>query len=89
MLELEIRKSFKHDWKKFKTNDLIKLRLDTAVNILLSGEQLPSSFHMHKLTGNWRGFVECHIRPDLLLIFKIENDTLTLYQIGNHAELFE
>ena len=64
--------------------------LKRIVAMLASGEPLPASFRDHPLKGNKRGFRECHISPDWLLVYRIENDVLvlTLSRTGSHAELF-
>jgi mRNA interferase YafQ len=50
---------------------------------------LAASYHDHSLTGEWTGCRECHIKPDLLLIYKKEgNDKLILARLGSHSELF-
>ena len=42
----------------------------------------------HALTGNWVGCRECHLKPDLLLIYKLEEDTVQLMRMGSHSNLF-
>ena len=61
-----------------------------AVNILALGESLPERYHDHALTGNWAGHRECHILPDLLLIYRIIDDFLILELVdtGSHSDLF-
>ena len=51
---------------------------------------LPEKNRDHALTGNWIGHRECHIQPDWLLIYRIENDllVLTLSRTGTHGDLF-
>ena len=57
--------------------------------MLSLGEPLPARMRDHPLKGNRRGLRECHISPDWLLVYKIENDVLvlTLLRTGSHAEL--
>ena len=57
---------------------------------LASGEQLPEKNKDHALTGNWVGHRECHIQPDWLLVYRMENDllVLTLARTGTHSDLF-
>ena len=64
--------------------------LDTAVDTLRQGKQLDEKYRDHALTGKFKGFRECHIRPDWLLIYLIEDDilTLTLADTGTHADIF-
>ena len=63
---------------------------DEVVDLLRQGRQLEERYHDHGLTGDLAGFRECHIRPDWLLIYLIENDilTLTLIDTGLHSDLF-
>lgn len=50
---------------------------------------LPAKYQDHKLTGEWEGFRECHLKPDLLLIYeKLDDETLWLARLGSHSELF-
>ena len=65
-------------------------KLETVVNILAAGETLPPQYHAHALTGDMEGTRDCHITPDWLLLYRIENDVLvlTLTRTGSHAELF-
>ncbi len=57
---------------------------------LAMGETLPAQNHDHDLSGNWTGHRECHILPDWLLIYRIEDDVLvlTLTRTGTHSDLF-
>ncbi len=65
--------------------------LDEVVDLLRQGKQLEERYHDHGLTGDLAGFRECHIKPDWLLIYLIENDilTLTLIDTGSHPDLFK
>ena len=64
--------------------------LDEVVGLLRQGGQLEECCRDHGLTGDLAGFRECHIKPDWLLIYLIENDvlTLTLIDTGSHSDLF-
>ena len=64
--------------------------LDEVVDLLRQGRQLEERYRDHGLTGDLAGFRECHIKPDWLLIYLIENDilTLTLIDTGSHSDLF-
>lgn len=65
--------------------------LDSIVEKLLLGIPLEEKYRDHSLSGNYKGYRECHIQPDWLLIYLIENDilTLTLIDTGTHADLFK
>lgn len=64
--------------------------LESIVDKLLLGESLEEKYKDHALNGNYKGCRECHIQPDWLLIYLVENDilTLTLVDTGTHADLF-
>lgn len=65
--------------------------LDFIVDKLLQGISLEERYKDHPLKGNWDGYRECHIQPDWLLIYLIEDDilTLTLVATGTHADLYK
>ena len=65
-------------------------KLDEVVQTLAKGEPLPKRCQDHALTGNWAKHRECHITPDWLLIYYIEEDVLvlTLTRTGTHSDLF-
>ena len=69
----------------YDINLLIKV-----VDMLATGIQLPEKYRDHSLTGNWKNYRECHIKPDWLLIYKYEQDVLvlTLSATGTHSDLF-
>lgn len=84
-----LRKSqFKRDFKRLlkQGNDLREL--ETVLALLVAGATLPARLHDHPLQGNYAGYRELHIKPDWLLIYKIEDETLVLIRTGSHAELF-
>ena len=62
-----------------------------VVDILAQGKPLSERYHDHALTGNWAGHRECHIMPDLLLIYRIIDDILILELVdtGSHSDLFK
>lgn len=63
--------------------------LTAVVTMLLSDRMLPESVRDHPLSGVWSGYRECHLKPDLLLIYrKPDTFTLRLARLGSHSELF-
>jgi len=80
---------FKRSFKKIKLTDDEETNYIEVVYNLLNGEPLEAKYKDHQLKGNMREFRECHIKPDLLLVYKIENDVLELVDIGSHSELFK
>jgi mRNA interferase YafQ len=65
--------------------------LAAVVKQLAAGETLDSRYNDHPLRGQYRGHRECHITPDWLLIYEIEDEVLILHltRTGTHADLFE
>ena len=80
----------KRDLKLIKKRGKDISKLETVLDILLSGENLPQKYKDHQLKGEMSEFRECHIEPDWLLIYKKEDMELILYATatGSHADLF-
>ena len=89
MLEIEYAKSFKKAFKKLNENEK-KITKDIIWQ-LANNEELASKYKDHALIGSYKGFRECHVKPDLLLIYKKQNEILllTCVEIGSHSELFQ
>ena len=92
MRTIERSTAFKRDIKR-EAKGLYRNTLDAdLVPVLLalaSDEALESRHRDHDLSGDWSGYRECHVKPDLLLIYrKTENDLLRLARLGSHSELF-
>ena len=81
---------FKKDYKLAKKRHLDMQLLYDVIRKLSRGEQLEPQNNDHILTGNWSGYHECHIQPNWLLIYKIDNNQLilTLTRTGTHSDLF-
>lgn len=83
--------AFKKDLKREIKNPRFKKDIFTAViDALAGGEQLAARHRNHKLTGEFSDCFECHLQPDLLLIYLIDHKArvLRLVRLGSHAELF-
>ena len=80
--------SFKRAFKKLPTinQDLV---LDVVIK-LADGKSLEARYKDHLLTGNFKECRECHVKPDLLLVYRINDSVLelTLVEVGSHAQLF-
>lgn len=81
---------FKKDYKAAMKSHLDMDLLDDVIRSLANQEELDPKYKGHPLSGNRKSFMECHIRPDWLLIYKIANDKLilTLARTGSHSNLF-
>ncbi len=91
MYEVKFTSAFKKSYKLMKKRGLDLALLDDVIDKLRQGKTLEEKYRDHALTGNYVGFRECHIKPDWLLIYLIENDvlTLTLVDTGSHSDLFD
>ena len=89
--ELILTGKFKKALKLAKKRGLDITLLEDIVNRLQQGMVLEDKHRDHELKGKWKGFRECHIQPDWLLIYLVENDvlTLTLIDTGTHSDLFD
>lgn len=88
--KIKTTKKFEKDLKlTAKRGYKIEL-LKEVVDKLANGIELEPKYKNHNLVGNWKGFKECHISPDWLLIYLIEDDVLvlTLTRTGTHSDLF-
>ena len=81
---------FKKDYKLAIKRGLKISLLEDIITVLAMGESLPDKNKDHALAGNWVGHRECHIQPDWLLVYRIEDDVLvlTLTRTGTHSDLF-
>ena len=92
MLEIEYTNQFLKDYKRESKGALsgtLDSKLTEIIDLLCSSKTLARKFHDHALKGDYAGTRECHVRPDLLLIYTSESPaTLKLIRLGSHSELF-
>ena len=91
MRRIERTSRFKRDYKR-ESRGRHRTYLDdllaTIVETLANDRPLEPRHHAHALSGEWRDYRDCHLKPDLLLIYqKSGADTLRLVRLGSHAEL--
>lgn len=88
--ELRVSARFKSDLKKLSHYD--RLDVSAIVEKLRHDEPLAAKFRDHELRGKYVGYRECHVHPDLLLVYRKSAEgelfILTLYRIGSHANIF-
>lgn len=91
MLIVKYTNAYKKSYKRMKKRGLKLDLLNEVVAMLASGQRLPQKYRDHALKGNLSSFRECHIQPDWLLIYMIEDDilTLTLVNTGSHSDLLD
>lgn len=89
-LQIVLSNRFKKDLKLAKKRGLDLNLLNDIVDQLAAGEKLAERYRDHDLTGNFAGFRECHIKPDWLLVYRVDGDDLILFlsRTGSHAKLF-
>ena len=91
MLKLVTTGAFRKDYKRIKKRGYDISLLETVLEQLLSEKKLEEKYRDHALIGNYFGFRECHILPDWLLIYAINNSELilTASRTGTHSDLFD
>lgn len=91
MYTIKFTTAFKKSYKLMKKRGLDVFLLDDVIDTLRQGKELDEKYRDHILKGDFAGFHECHIKPDWLLIYLIEDDilTLTLVDTGSHSDLFK
>lgn len=89
--EVKLTGKFKKSFKLAKKRGLNMSLLQDVVEKLRAGVELEEKYRDHELKGKYVGFRECHIQPDWLLIYLVENEilTLTLVDTGTHSDLFD
>lgn len=89
-MKISTTSKFKKDYKKIKKRGYNLKLLENVIKILVETKTLPDKYLPHQLQGNYIGYMECHILPDWLLIYKIKDDELMLVlsRTGTHSDLF-
>ncbi|NLP18616.1 MAG: type II toxin-antitoxin system YafQ family toxin [Firmicutes bacterium] len=89
-LEIIWTTQFKKDYKLSLKRGLDITLLDDCIRLLATGQQLPTRFRDHDLSGKWSGYRECHVQADWLLVYRIESNELVLVLVrtGTHSDLF-
>lgn len=91
MRTIEQSSQFKKDLKRERKGRHAKTLpevLQATLTLLANDEALPVALHDHPLTGKWKTFRDCHLKPDLVLTYKKrDQDVLELLRLGSHSEL--
>jgi mRNA interferase YafQ len=92
MRTIERSSAFRRDYKREARGQhraTLDENLVPIIESLANDEPLEARHRDHELSGDWSGYRECHVKPDLLLIYqKTDQDTLRLARLGSHSELF-
>lgn len=91
MREIEYTHRFKRDYRREQSGvsgKKLESLLRPILNLLVEDSPLPKRCNDHALSGDWQDHRDCHIRPDLVLIYRlVEADRLQLVRLGSHSEL--
>ena len=92
MRRIEYTNAFRRDFKREKAGRH-RQKLDAlvadATTLLATDAPMPPAYQDHPLSGNWNDHRDCHLRPDLVLIYrKPDKEILQLVRLGSHSELF-
>ena len=90
MLKIVYTTQFKKDYKLAQKRGVDVEELFKVIELLQKQKPLPPEKKDHLLHGNYKGYRECHVRPDLLLIYKVNNKELKLllFRSGTHSDLY-
>lgn len=89
--KITYKKSFRRQYKLLQKRKYDMSLLDNVILMLANGESLPPEYLDHPLKGDKRGYRDCHIQNDWVLIYKIDKDVLTLIlsETGTHSDILE
>lgn len=82
-------KRFKKDLQRIIKSGKNIQKLKTVIKLLVAQERLPAKYKEHKLIGEFKERLECHIAPDWLLIYKISGERIIFETTGSHSDLFK
>ncbi len=89
MKKLKPTTQYKKDYKHFRNNPKKLVELFNILTLLQNEKPIPQENRPHRLTGNYAGYMECHIEGDFLLIWlDPDTDEIDLVRLGSHSELF-
>jgi mRNA interferase YafQ len=88
MKSLRLGSAFNKDLKRIERRNYNRALLDSVLDVLRAGEQPPRARRDHPLKGEWKGWRECHVQPDWLLIYRVTDTEVQLGRTGTHADLF-
>ncbi len=90
MYKIEVTNRFKQSLKRLQKNGFDLSLINNVIDMLANGKSLPEKYKNHPLKGKYKGYYDCHILPDLILIYKIEKEKLILilFDVNTHSNLF-
>ncbi len=88
MLVADYTGQFKKDYKLAMKRGFDILMIDSIIQDLINEKPLHEKYKDHALSGGYKGYRECHIKPDWLLIYQIGNGVIVFERTGSHSDLF-
>lgn len=90
MYDIVATNRYRKDLRKIAASGADLSKINFVINSLAAGHILPPKYQDHQLKGEYKTYRECHIEPDWLLIYRIDNNILilTLVRTGSHSDLF-
>lgn len=82
---------FKRDYKrelKGRYSQDIELLVQTVITYLMQGQPLPREYKDHAVLAEWENHRECHLKPNLLLVYRVVDNELQLARLGSHTRIF-
>jgi mRNA interferase YafQ len=90
MLSITYTNQFKKDFKKVQKRGLNLAELQKLIELIVNEQPIPAKYKNHKLIGDYKDIWDCHIKPDWLLFYQIDekNKEVTFVRTGSHSDLF-
>jgi len=88
-LDKQFKKDIKRDQKCGRYQESEFLELKKVMDALIDEKTLDDKYLNHKLLGEWKGYWECHIKPNWIIIYKIDSEFIKFARIGTHQQLFK
>ena len=79
--------AFKADFKQYKKDKKVCDKLTEALSYIANGKQLPENFKNHPLKGEFKGVYDCHLFPNIVLLYSFTNESVSLMRIGTHNKI--
>ncbi|MEA3284446.1 MAG: type II toxin-antitoxin system YafQ family toxin [Synergistota bacterium] len=89
MPKLKRSSQFKRDVKLQVKRGKDTDKLKKALQILVSGKELPEQYNDHPMLGNWGSHRSLHIEPDWILIYRVDQQTISLIRTGTHSDILK
>jgi len=86
--KIKFTTSFKKDLKRQRKRGKQRHKIEKAIKMICLNGDVTKEYLPHTLSGNWQGYLECHIEPDWIMIYAVDDKLATFYRTGTHSDLF-